>query len=212
MKFLSNVNLQHMKTIEKTFLPFVSPSSCSLNAMRTSEFLDEQFVRLSFATIIGDHHPRSALGPGASSFFNRKFDKAEDCLSSILSAEVASNNLRSLHRKGKWAWARAQASPLSQSRWRHGKNDFGMLSKSLAMHWGASSQNAELTDRFMRLDRVSRRSPASGCFWKSRKAIETIMREKCKVLALLAAPGWRRAARVQTLSGRNRSRKCSYNC
>ena len=56
--------------------------------------------------------PRSAPSHGTSSFFNRQFDKARDCFSSIASTELESNNLRSLRQKGKWAWALAQASEL----------------------------------------------------------------------------------------------------
>ena len=63
----------------------------------------------------------------------------------------------------------------------------------------------------MRLDRVTGQSSARGWRWKSVQAIEANIREKCKVLALLAAPVWRRGRSTNTFweeSVKKMSRKC----
>ena len=63
----------------------------------------------------------------------------------------------------------------------------------------------------MRLDRVAGQSSVGGRRWKSVQAIEANMREKCEVLALLAAPTWRRGGSTNTFwkeSVKKMSRKC----
>ena len=144
---VSNIDLQQMKIIGKAFMSLVFASACPGSpACHANAWILGRTVRSwGCRSRPSGRRPWSAPSRGTSPFFNRQFDKARDCFSSIPSIK----NLRSLHPERKWAWALAQASE-SVTMSRHGKNyRCDMLSKSLAMHWGASSQ--------------TRNSPAGSC-------------------------------------------------
>ena len=114
--------------------------------------------------------------------------------------------MRSLHPERKVSLNAGTSFRVSHDE-QHGKNHrCDMLSKSLAVH----IHEAQI-----------RNSPAGSCVSivlqasyqrvAAVQAIEAIMREKCEVLALLAAPAWRRGGSTNIFweeSVKKMSRKC----